>query len=262
MSDPLKLYWDSSCFICLLNPNEPERAVICKDILKNGELGNVKIYTSIWTVVEVVRPKRPGVDPLPAWAGDAINAIEKEHPNVRQEMEMLWRRHQSDTLLPKLTPDQIAKIEGMFFGWPYITMIRVDKQVARRAVELQRDYNLKAADSIHVASALSVKHLSEFHAWDRGFGKVSHLITVSEPRFLTPEGPLTKRIEELEHEQSEQTVEPLAPELRGSVGDNLESKAGPDTPEPDFTEGEQSRGEEETEQTKAASEGGLSENGS
>ena len=67
---PRKLYWDSSCFICLLNDAEYERnrRIVVEDILENAERGVVEIWTSTYTIVEVIRPKRHGSAPMPAWA--------------------------------------------------------------------------------------------------------------------------------------------------------------------------------------------------
>src|SRR5947209_13415211 len=123
-----KIYWDSSCFISVLNA-EPGRVDKCRDVLTNARLGNVKLYTSLWAVVEVVRPKRPGTALLPQWAEDAIAAVEKNHPRARQELEMLWRRHQSDQTIPKLSAEQITKIEGMFYGWKFLELVRIDKGI-------------------------------------------------------------------------------------------------------------------------------------
>jgi predicted nucleic acid-binding protein len=195
MSDVTKLYWDASCFLSVLN-GEKGRSDVCADVLRNAELGNVRIFTSVWTVVEVVRPKKPGTAPMPEWANAAITSIEKDYPHAQQELEMLWRRHQSDEALPKLTRPEIEKIEAMFFGWTFLTLVRIDKAIATHAVALQRDYNLKAGDAIHVASAIA-SGVSELQKWDRDFDKVKNLVNVTEPSFITAEGPLiTKMVED------------------------------------------------------------------
>lgn len=199
MSEMLKLYWDASCFICLLKSNEHDRAEICRDILKNGDLGNVQIFTSIWSVVEVVRPTRPGTEPLPAWAEAAIKAIEKSHPDAQFQLETLWRRYQSDQKLPKLTAEEIAKVEGMFFGWTFLKLIRFDQRIARYAVELQQDRGLGSADSIHAASAIKTKGISELQAWDRDYKKVGDLITVTKPTYISPAGSLYESIADGHH---------------------------------------------------------------
>lgn len=124
---------------------------------------------------------------------EAIKAIQEAHPGAQQELEMLWRKYQSEESLPKLTAAQIAKIEGMFFGWKYLKLVRVDQRVATRAVELARDRNLRPADSIHAASALVAK-ASILQAWDRDYGKVKDLIDVGEPEYITPAGPLLEGV--------------------------------------------------------------------
>ena len=231
MSEVNKVYWDSSCFLSLLNPDEKERATICEDVLHNGELGNVLIYTSMWTVVEVIRPRRPGSEALPVWAMEALESIKQNHPNAHLELEMLWRRYQSDTSLPKLTPKQIEQIHSMFFGWKWLKLVRIDQRVATRAVELARDHNLKPADSVHVASALIAK-TPALQAWDRDFQKISHLITVEEPKYMTIEGPLItatlqpKEPTSIEGVQNEQkTIEPVTADIRGSVESDVTDQA-------------------------------------
>src|SRR5688572_19208905 len=106
---PRKLYWDSSCFICFLNdaPYEQARRAICEDVLTNASDGVVEIWTSTFTIVEVIRPKRHGSAPLPTWATVAIKAIEKQFPAAREEMEVLWRRYQGNDPATKLTPEQV-----------------------------------------------------------------------------------------------------------------------------------------------------------
>ena len=52
MSDALQLYWDSSCFICLLKEDEPQRRAICEDILGEVQKGTVEIWTSEEITVE------------------------------------------------------------------------------------------------------------------------------------------------------------------------------------------------------------------
>src|SRR6266496_3751954 len=128
MSEAQKLYWDSSCFICFLNKNEADRRVICEDILTHARNRSVEIWTSTWSIIEVVRPKRHGSAPLPRWAAKAIEAVKKEFPNAPGELETLWKRYQSNDPSTKLTPEQIEKIQGMF-EWDFVkvkTLIRVE----------------------------------------------------------------------------------------------------------------------------------------
>jgi hypothetical protein len=85
------VYWDTSCFICFLNKQETERRLICEDVLKYARDGKIEIWTSTWTIVEVIRPKRFGSAPLPEWALKAINAV----PEARENLTILWQRYQS-----------------------------------------------------------------------------------------------------------------------------------------------------------------------
>lgn len=69
MSDYRKLYWDSTCFICFLNDSnhERDRHYICEDILSHAEKGSAEIWTSSFTLAEVIRPRDKFVPkPFPA----------------------------------------------------------------------------------------------------------------------------------------------------------------------------------------------------
>ncbi len=154
MSDPpRKVYWDSGLFICFLNRSELERRKICEDILRCARDGKIRIYTSTWTIVEVVRPSP------------------KSLPTSQV-----------------LTPEQIGKIRQMF-EWDWIVKIQVDQRVAFKAVELARDHGLRPADAVHAASAILNK-LDAIQKWDRDFGKISHLIQVEEPQFISKQPSL------------------------------------------------------------------------
>jgi predicted nucleic acid-binding protein len=183
MSDPRTLYWDASCFICFLNKDEAARRVICEDVLRHAQSGTIEIWTSTWTIVEVVRPRRQGSKPLPQWAVEAIKAIEKSFPDAQRELEQLWRRHQSFEPTKKLTAPQIAQIQRMF-EWPFVKKINLDQRTANKAVELARDCGLKPADSVHAASAI-LKKVDTLQRWDRDFDRVKHLITVEEPQQIS-----------------------------------------------------------------------------
>lgn len=88
-------------------------------------------------------------------------------------------------------------------------LIRIDQRVAKLAVEIQRDYNLKPADSMHAASALIVKDIAVLQAWDRDYDKIKHLIKVDKPQFVSPAGPLYEKLEESAHEQQHLNLSPL-----------------------------------------------------
>jgi predicted nucleic acid-binding protein len=162
MIDVPKKYWDSSLFICFLNSDEDERRKICQDNLEHAKDGNIVIITSVWTIVEVIRPRR-----------------------------------QSLPSAEKLTPDQIAKIQTMF-EWDWIKKIQVDERVAKKAVELCREYDLHPSDSIHAASAiLNIPNgVDVLQKWDRDFNKIAHLIKVEEPKFLTQQLLLIEKTNE------------------------------------------------------------------
>jgi hypothetical protein len=83
----------------------------------------------------------------------------------------------------KLTAHQIEMIQAMF-EWPFIYRINVDERVAKKAVELARDFGLKPADSVHAAAAI-LKKVSALQRWDRDFDKVKHLIPVEEPKQIS-----------------------------------------------------------------------------
>ena len=154
MADNVKrIYWDSSCFLCFLNRTEADRREICEDILHHAQSMKIHLYTSTYTIAEVIRPK-----------GRSI-------PNAQ-----------------RLTPEEIAKIDGMF-RWPWLRKIDVDQRVAFKAVELARDYGLLPADAVHAASAI-IHNLDELQRWDRDFSKIANLIRVSEPAKISRQGDL------------------------------------------------------------------------
>lgn len=188
MSEPRKLYWDSSCFISYLNENERERREICEDILEHARNNAVEIWTSTFTIVEVIRPRWQVAAPLPEWAVKAIEAVEDEFPEARSELETLWRRHQSANAAARMTAEEIELVSAMF-EWEYIQLIEVSEPIANMAVKLARDCGLKAADSIHAASAIGRK-VDVIQRWDRDFSKVSHLITVEDPKMISVRPPL------------------------------------------------------------------------
>lgn len=178
MSSPRKIYWDSSCFICFLNHGETARRLICEDVLRQAELGNIELWISTWVIVEVVRPRKKRTAPLPPWALKAIKAV----PEAKSPLEELWARFQRFTPTQKLTPEQLDRIQAMF-EWPFLKKIYVDEPVAEKAVELARDCGLRPADAVHAASAI-ISKCDILQKWDRDFEKVKHLIPVGEPQMM------------------------------------------------------------------------------
>jgi len=145
-----RIYWDSTAFICFLREREGERRSVCEDILYHARDGKVGLYTSTFTITEVIRPRN---------------------------LDIKGGR--------SLTPEEIGEIEGMF-QWPWVRKVDVDLRVARKAVELSREYALSPADSIHAASAL-VAHADVLQHWDRQncFSCLERLIPVEHPRKIT-----------------------------------------------------------------------------
>ena len=156
---------------------------------RNAERAVVEIWTSTYTIVEVIRPKRHGSAPLPAWAIRALKLVEKEFPQAELEMETLWKRYQANDPSTKLTPEQIDKIQAMF-EWSFIKLIDLNQLIADEAVKLCRDYGLKTADAIHAASAKSMRGEKILQRYDRDFDKVRHLVSVEEPQQISPQASL------------------------------------------------------------------------
>jgi len=187
------VYWDSSCFICFLSAHHPlerGRALICQDVLNNALNDRIEIWTSAWTIVETIRPKETYVPKaLPKWSAALAQTDEtggELYPTATQELEKIWNYYNRNTTptrpLSKLESEKIQKM----FAWPFIKTIQIDPTIASRAAEIARDFNMKAADSLHVASALARK-CGTIHRWDRDFRKTDHLILSEEPKMISPQ---------------------------------------------------------------------------
>jgi predicted nucleic acid-binding protein len=148
-----KIYWDTSIFLCFLNEAESDRRKICEDVLHHARLDEIRIYTSTYTIAEVIAPKRKAIP----------NAV-------------------------RLTAIEVGMIRSMF-KWPFIIPIELDERTAHMAVGIARDYSLAPADSVHAASAILWK-LEAIHAWDRDFSAVSKIIKVESPQFISPQATL------------------------------------------------------------------------
>src|ERR1035438_7686319 len=90
-----RIYWDTSVFLCFLNKGEDERRKICEDVLQSAQKDLIHIYTSTYTIAEVIHPKRKSI------------------PSAR-----------------RLTADEVEKISSMF-KWPFITTIELDRKSTR-----------------------------------------------------------------------------------------------------------------------------------
>jgi predicted nucleic acid-binding protein len=173
-----KLYWDTTCFICFLNRKEQERRLICQDVIYAAKNGEIEIWTSTFTIVEVIRPRRsnPRVPPLPEWARESQGLF----PKSAKQIEEIWEYYKKNTApYEKLTKEQVSKIAEMF-EWPWIKLIILDERIANKAVSIARDYDLKPADSVHAASAI-LKKVDAIQRWDKDFSKVKSLIAEEEP---------------------------------------------------------------------------------
>jgi predicted nucleic acid-binding protein len=193
---PKKIYWDTSCFISYLSgihPEELARSLICEDVLKHARNEEIEIWTSVYTIVETIRPKaiyQP--EPVPLWA-DLLNTKDSKgniiHPEASSEFDKIWNYYKRNTLPTRLlSEDQALKIKQMF-DWSWIRKIQVIPVIAHRAAEIARSHNMKAADSLHVASALH-KNCDVIYRWDRDYSRTDTLIPSQDPVRLTPQNLL------------------------------------------------------------------------
>ena len=118
--------------------------MVCEDILQHAARNEVQIYTSTYTIAEVIRPKTKSI-----------------------------------ATARRLTTEEIEKIRGIF-RWPFITTIELDERTALFASDLARDYGFQPADAVQAASAILWK-LDALQAWDRDFSAVSDKIRVETP---------------------------------------------------------------------------------
>ena len=147
----VRLYWDTSCFLCFLNPDEGQRRSVCETLLRGARDGQFLILTSTFTISEVVYLKRSSL------------------PNPR-----------------RLTPQEADRISAMF-RWPWLKKVDVDQRVAFKAVELSRDFDLLPSDAVQAASAI-LNEVSALHRWDRDFNRIAHLVAVEDPNLLNMQG--------------------------------------------------------------------------
>lgn len=230
MSSPRRVYWDTSCFVCFLNKDETPRRLICEDVLQHADAGEVEIWISAWVIVEVIRPRKAGNAPLPKWATAAIAAV----PEAKSPLVELWGRYQPSSPAQKLTPNQINKIQDMF-EWPFLKKVYVDERIARKAVEIARDYNLKPGDAVHAASALLTK-CDVIQRWDKDFDRVKNLIPSEEPQMISAQqkldmvsgiGPTPEDFEDAKHQKD---ITPPA-QFPGSGDGHPEGHAGTEATE-------------------------------
>ncbi len=198
MIKPRKIYWDTSCFVCFLNRKEEERRLICQDVLVHAQQQDIEIWTSTFTIAEVIRPRRmqPVIPGLPEWATKPLSLSKEPESqklltSAQAQIRELWDYyHRNTTPYEKLTKDQINKIAAMF-EWDWVRKIMVDERTAKKAVEIARDYDLKPADSIHAACAI-LKKVDALQRWDRDYDKIKSVIKVEEPVRLSDQHDLIR----------------------------------------------------------------------
>jgi predicted nucleic acid-binding protein len=193
---PKRVYWDTSCFISYLSgthPDEIARAQVCEDVLLDARNDDIEIWTSVWTIVETVRPKTPyKAVPLPLWAS-LLNQTDSKgnliQPSATTEFTKIWEYYKRSTLPSRLLSEpESLKIRGMF-DWPWINKIQVIPAIAHKATEIARNHNMKTGDALHVASALA-RNCEVIHRWDKDYAKTDALIPSVEPARIARQGTL------------------------------------------------------------------------
>lgn len=192
-----KVYWDTSCFISFLSnthPDEKARAEICQDVLDHARNQDLQIWTSVWTIVETIRPKELYVPKaLPPWSV-ALDVTDKSgaliYPKAKKHLETIWEYYHRNTVPTRqLSAADATKIKQMF-AWPFILKIQIVPTIAEHASDIARTFNMKPADSLHVASALA-RGCDHIERWDRDYTKTDGLIPSKEPVRISPPTLLT-----------------------------------------------------------------------
>jgi hypothetical protein len=104
-----------------------DRGQIAQNMLNDAANGRWAIFTSTFTLVEVLRARRQ----------------------------------------PVLTEAEEQKIDA-FFRHDYIKLITLDRRVAEEARRLARQYSLRPADAVHLASAIRAR-ADQLLTWDEDF---------------------------------------------------------------------------------------------
>ena len=131
MTDGLQIYWDSCCWIGLINQEERWLGVL-QSIFESAQRGDAQLWISTITILEVV--KVPSEDGMPRPWPDA----------------------------------NIAQVDNLFLQ-DYVRTVQLDQQIARNAREIYRSTpslgRRKQMDAIHLATALFYS-VDEFHTDD------------------------------------------------------------------------------------------------
>lgn len=91
-------YWDSACFIAVLNEEE-DRVETCAAVLAAAAAGQVEIVTSAFTITEVLHPK--GGRPLP--------------PDLRRTVNSFFRR--PEIVVVNVDRDVAEKAQSYFWDF-------------------------------------------------------------------------------------------------------------------------------------------------
>ena len=126
-----QIYWDSCCWIGLINKEERWHGEL-ESVFESAKKGEARLWISTITILEVVK-------------------VPSEHGTLRP-----W-------------PDSnIAQIDNLFLQ-DYVVTVQLDQQIARQARDIYRSTpslgTRKIADAIHLATAL-FHNVDEFHTDD------------------------------------------------------------------------------------------------
>jgi len=135
-------YWDACVFLSYINGVE-DRLPIIDDLFSKARTAGCQIVTSTWSITEV-----------------AYETSEKGtrilQPDVEKRIDSLW----ADRAAVKLVD-------------VYELLQRDARRLMREGI--QRGWNLKPVDAVHLATAISAK-ASEFHTYDGGLQKYEEII--------------------------------------------------------------------------------------
>lgn len=131
MTDELQVYWDSCCWIGLINQEDRWFGDL-QTIFESAQRGDAQLWISTITLLEVVK--------VPSEVG-----------------------------MPRPWPDaNIAQVDNLFLQ-DYVRTVQLDQQIARKAREIYRSTpslgGRKQMDAIHLATALYYS-VDEFHTDD------------------------------------------------------------------------------------------------
>jgi predicted nucleic acid-binding protein len=73
--------------------------------------------------------------------------------------------------------DVAQQYEAILVNFPHLSLINVDRDVARRAAQLRANYNIRPADAIHVATAM-VNGATAFVSNDHKFQRLGKIIDI------------------------------------------------------------------------------------